>query len=129
MSRSENNEHSSGYIRVQFFPYRLRKHYLEPHDSDRESLDSEDEENSHNDRKSLNSKDEKVSPYPHLKKLLKPKKWILEGNRDDLEDQICAALGGNMWKSDWMERGPSGNGWYIDNWIIRHVNGDLAKYI
>ena len=39
------------------------------------------------------------------------------------------ALGGSMWGSNWMERGLSRNGWYIDSWITRHVNGCLAKYI
>ncbi len=122
-------KHNAGYIKVKFISYQLKKHYLEPHDSDRESLDSEDDDNSHNDWKSLDSKDERVSPYPQLKNFLKPKGWILEGNRDDLENRICEALGGNPWGSNWMERGPSGKGWYIDSWITRHVNGGLAEYI
>ncbi len=106
-------DHNSKQIKVRFFKEKFRT-YLENSDSEESDIESDDE---------------KKSPYPLIFNYLKSKNWVLEGDRNELEKELKVVLKGDLWSDDWMEKGPHGEGWYEDNWIIRHINGGYGEYV
>ena len=56
-----------------------------------------------------------------LKNFMDKKNWILKGKRSVLESELCEALGGSMFQKK--------DGFYQDNWIIRHINGGYGEYL